>query len=721
MILPLLLVTLAPTDHPVPEDPRWLTFAGGEGPGAGKHVVLIAADQEYRSEQSMPMVAHLLAEQHGFHTTVLFGLNEEGLVDPTQKIAWEQKGIVHDIPGLEHLESADAMILFTRLLTLPAEQRAHLHAYLDSGKPILALRTANHGFLEFDYQVNGKRVRFGDDVLGGAFRGHHGRWHQDSTRATAVPENGSALGVEAVGLLPGDRVLEIDGNEITTFGDLQIETAMGRPDVDLRLVVERAGVATPLQFTMRPRTEPSSGLMGIGIMPASSTRLLSTDEFPLLPSFLERAGLTSEGIEPGMSLSVVDGESIWNYEAYRQLSESSEGKRLSTTWVIASPEGGSGTSRTLSVDLEPVPQWQTLQYPGATPSTVVGFEDGLLGLVPLVQLTSLSADSPNTGVLEPGDIVLRFGNHQAPRMQTFRQAIIDQGSGPISMTVLRDGNRPEVTGRIAETGIFNPRPMMGVTPSYAWSRPLLAQPMRSVESPGVDGEGPKTVATPVASAGLLGGTEIVSIDGKDVSSWRDIWQAVHAAAARSAPSVTMVVRQPTPGQSLRTVDIPLDASWTSDLVSLGWSPSLPYFLFEPLYVLKHADGNPFKAMVMGVQESASFAVLTYLTIDRLFRGTVNVEHLQGPVGIVHIGSKVADRGFSYLLFFLGLISVNLAVINFLPLPIVDGGLFLYLIYESIKGRPPSIGFQNGAAIVGLLLIATAFGVTFYNDIARIVG
>jgi len=556
-------------------------------------------------------------------------------------------------------------------------------------------------------------VRFESPIIGQVAPG--------SPAATAVPENGAALGVEAVGLLPGDRVLEIDGNEITTFGDLQIETAMGRPDVDLRLVVERTGVATALQFTMRPRTEPSSGLMGIGIMPASSTRLLSTDEFPLLPSFLERVGLTAQGIEPGMSLSVVDGESVWNYEAYRQLSESSDGERLSTSWVIASTEGGSGTSRTLSADLEPVPQWQTLQYPDATPSTVVGFEDGLLGMVPLVQLTSLSADSPNTGVLEPGDIVLRFGNYQAPRMQTFRQAIIEQGSGPISMTVLRDGSRLEVTGRIAETGIFNPRPMMGVTPSYAWSRPLLAQPMRSVEMPGVDGDGPTTVPTPVASAGLLGGTEIVSIDGKDVTSWRDIWQAVHAAAARSATSLTMVVRQPTPGQSLRTVDIPLDASWTSDLVNLGWSPSLPYFLFEPLYVLKHADGNPFKAMVMGVQESASFAVLTYLTIDRLFRGTVKVEHLQGPVGIVHIGSKVADRGFSYLLFFLGLISVNLAVINFLPLPIVDGGLFLYLIYESIKGRPPSIGFQNGAAIVGLLLIATAFVVTFYNDIARIVG
>ena len=75
----------------------------------------------------------------------------------------------------------------------------------------------------------------------------------------------------------------------------------------------------------------------------------------------------------------------------------------------------------------------------------------------------------------------------------------------------------------------------------------------------------------------------------------------------------------------------------------------------------------------------------------------------------------------YLVFFLAMISVNLAVLNFLPLPIVDGGLFLYLIYEKFKGRPPSVGFQNGAALVGLMLIATAFVVTFYNDILRLVG
>ena len=176
-------------EHPVPESPLWLTYAGESGPGVGKHIVLIAADQEYRSEYSMPMLARLLAKHHGFHCTVLFSLNKDYDVDPTQKIRWEDKSVTHNIPGLEHLEKCDMVILFSRLLSLPPEQLQHVYNYLDSGKPIIGIRTANHGFIEFDYKKDGRKIDFGEAVLGGSFRSHHGRWQQDSTRGIIVEEN----------------------------------------------------------------------------------------------------------------------------------------------------------------------------------------------------------------------------------------------------------------------------------------------------------------------------------------------------------------------------------------------------------------------------------------------------------------------------------------------------------------------------------------------------
>ncbi len=187
------------TVNEVPEDPavqakaeapngRWLEYEGGEGPGAGKHIVLVAADQEYRSEQSLPMLARTLSAKHGFDCTVLFSVNGEGLVDPTMEVGRAEEGFRHNIPGLHRMADADLVIFLNRFMVLTDEQRACVHDYLDSGRPLIGLRTANHGFLNLGYEREGKRIRFGEDILGGSFRGHHGRWHQDSTRGQAVRE-----------------------------------------------------------------------------------------------------------------------------------------------------------------------------------------------------------------------------------------------------------------------------------------------------------------------------------------------------------------------------------------------------------------------------------------------------------------------------------------------------------------------------------------------------
>jgi hypothetical protein len=175
----------------VADNPQWLTYSGGDGPGKGKRIVLIAADQEYRSEQSMPMMAKILSKHHGFDCIVLFAVNEKGEVDPTMPV-YPEKGKPlkeHHIPGLENLAAADLVIFFPRLLTLPMAERELIVKYIDSGKPFISIRTGNHGFhASLPYKINGKQVRWGEDVLGGTFLEHHGRWHADSTRGTLVPE-----------------------------------------------------------------------------------------------------------------------------------------------------------------------------------------------------------------------------------------------------------------------------------------------------------------------------------------------------------------------------------------------------------------------------------------------------------------------------------------------------------------------------------------------------
>ena len=134
----------------------------------------------------------ILSQRHGFDCTVLFGVNDEGLVDPTMPVhpkkGEEDKFKQHNIPGLEHLAKADLLIFVTRLLTLPDDQLKHITDYFDSGKPIIGLRTANHGFRsQLPYEIDGKRVNIGQ-ILGGAFMKHHGNWHQDSTRGDVIPE-----------------------------------------------------------------------------------------------------------------------------------------------------------------------------------------------------------------------------------------------------------------------------------------------------------------------------------------------------------------------------------------------------------------------------------------------------------------------------------------------------------------------------------------------------
>ena len=168
----------------------WVTYDGYDGPGKGKHVVLVSGDEEYRSEEALPQLGKILARRHGFKCTVLFAVDPKaGTIDPQVR---------DNIPGLEALKTADLMIIATRFRDLPDGQMKHVVEYVESGRPILGMRTATHAFsiakgktydrYSFDSKQEGWAGGFGRRVLGETWINHHGRHGQQSSRGVIAPE-----------------------------------------------------------------------------------------------------------------------------------------------------------------------------------------------------------------------------------------------------------------------------------------------------------------------------------------------------------------------------------------------------------------------------------------------------------------------------------------------------------------------------------------------------
>ncbi len=224
------------TDSP----PQWVHYAGKTGGGQGKQLVLISGDEEYRSEEALPMLGKILAESHGFDVTVLFAQHPDtpGVVNPNY---------LNNIPGLDKLNDADLAFMFTRFRELPDDQMRHIDNFLKDGKPLIGIRTATHAFRIKDtasswshygnfYEKEGDSWDggFGRLVLGEKWISHHGHHKHQSTRGITAPgqeshpilqgiESGSIWGptdVYGVRLpLPGDSQPLVLGQVVNRAGE----------------------------------------------------------------------------------------------------------------------------------------------------------------------------------------------------------------------------------------------------------------------------------------------------------------------------------------------------------------------------------------------------------------------------------------------------------------------------------------------------------------------
>lgn len=165
----------------------WITFEGNIGPGKGKHIVFLAGDEEYRSEEGLPQLAKILSQRHGFKCTVLFSQNEKGEIDPN---------VQDNQPGMANLAKADLCIMLLRFRKWPDSQMAHFSKYFLDGKPIIALRTSTHAFdypadspssfKKFGWRSSEWQGGFGKQVLGENWVSHWGNHGTQATRGVIV-------------------------------------------------------------------------------------------------------------------------------------------------------------------------------------------------------------------------------------------------------------------------------------------------------------------------------------------------------------------------------------------------------------------------------------------------------------------------------------------------------------------------------------------------------
>lgn len=221
---------------------------------------------------------------------------------------------------------------------------------------------------------------------------------------------------------------------------------------------------------------------------------------------------------------------------------------------------------------------------------------------------------------------------------------------------------------------------------------------------------------PAARAGIEPGDRIVSIDGVAVDGWRALVEQIPQAAADAA-SLRLVVQRA--GQDLEIELVPdqVDGRPVIGIRPPPPGPELQAAFDRTFTVLRH---GPVQALGESLGETWRLTRATFGMLGRMVTGSASLSNLSGPVTIAQMANQSASLGLSRFLFFLGLISLSLAIINVLPIPVLDGGHLLYLLIEWIKGSPVSEPGQVVGQGIGVLMIIGLMSLALFNDILRLV-
>lgn len=247
--------------------------------------------------------------------------------------------------------------------------------------------------------------------------------------------------------------------------------------------------------------------------------------------------------------------------------------------------------------------------------------------------------------------------------------------------------------------------------------PELESPISAL---GLVPEGPSLTLTvanvvaqgPAEAAGVLQGDTLLAINGETLADWRQLVTLV-----QGSPEVALELEVSRDGQTQQLILTPARQELSDRVIGFaGLAPQVLPMDEQYRFDLRY---GPVAAIGEGIGRTWDLTVLTFQMLGKLVTGVVSVDNISGPISIAKGAGATADYGLVYFLGFMALVSVNLGIINLLPLPVLDGGHLLFYIIEAVTKRPvpekvQEVGFKIGAALLFMLM-----GLALFNDFARL--
>jgi regulator of sigma E protease len=576
--------------------------------------------------------------------------------------------------------------------------------------------------------------------------------HYPASEAAIVWEDGVVSDDPEVdtGLKPGDRILSINDRRIDRFAKISTAAMLARRDETFVIVFERDADGQTRLGTMEvglkpgvsPSGEANSKVLKFGVSSAATLEFgkIEDDLYP------------EDGFDEGDRVIAIDGQPIEHHWELIPISKALDGSPVQVTVRTAFGElvdehldtaGAApaiGLERTVTVTpklymghedyklvfLKDGTLLRTkLDDPGAVEEDKDEDEDketlhltlldgstldiqaddqigspllDVAGMAPRMAVQVVQDGSParKAGLL-PGDIVISYGRRQLPTFQQFQEVNKEFLGEETEIVVLR-GDKTEA---------------LSIKPKEKKDRPLVGIELANDRDHLIVAD--VRVGSPAHAAGVLPGSTITSVSGQPVATWPELINAVASLVERNAPIVLA-------GENI-------DGLFTAELPALTAdtfrADEYRYMLFpvprfEPLLKTIRFS-NPLHAIVWGGRESFDYARIGYASLRAMVTGTVSLKEVRGPLGMGQVAVNVVRHGGAMQFFnFMALISVLLAVFNFLPLPVVDGGLAVLLIVEKIRGKPLNTRLLNIIQTVGVVLLIGVFLLITWRDLLRII-